>query len=241
MYQGSSRSKLTRAHIFYRYILLVHSFTNSITSFQFQSQGPVQPLSVEERLQPTLDTALQHQKQYSTQATAYAVVLNVCITLQILLGAMITALAAVASKHAGATTAVLGACSTLVATYLAKARSGGEPESSRGRSTELEKLIREIQAFILDFGKERPRLSAATFVASSSSSREQNDGNSTQRQSRPERSLTVDAVKAHEAQEFLNAKDKWLDARIERFRQELEKLQSSFNGRSNLFTSNAVP
>ncbi|KZS87866.1 hypothetical protein SISNIDRAFT_293614, partial [Sistotremastrum niveocremeum HHB9708] len=136
MYQGSSRSKLTRAHIFYRYILLVHSFTNSITSFQFQSQGPVQPLSVEERLQPTLDTALQHQKQYSTQATAYAVVLNVCISLQILLGAMITALAAVASKHAGATTAVLGACSTLVATYLAKARSGGEPESSRRRSTE---------------------------------------------------------------------------------------------------------
>lgn len=118
---------------------LIHSFLDYINTYRFQSHYSGQPLSVAERLRPTLETAQQHQKTYSTQATVYAVVLNVCITLQILLGAMITALAAVASKHAGATTAVLGACSTLVATYLAKARSGGEPESSRGRSTDLEK------------------------------------------------------------------------------------------------------
>ncbi|KAI0030032.1 hypothetical protein K488DRAFT_16408, partial [Vararia minispora EC-137] len=49
---------------------------------------------------------------------------------------------------------VLGGASTLAASYLAKARSSGEPETSAARAKVLEHFLREVRAYVLDHGHE---------------------------------------------------------------------------------------
>lgn len=49
-------------------------------------------------------------------------------------------------------TAVLGGMSTVVASYLARTRGTNEPELSITRVKDLEKFIRECDAFIMDYG-----------------------------------------------------------------------------------------
>lgn len=46
----------------------------------------------------------------------------------------------------------LGGASTLVASYLARARGSNEPENSLQRAKELDHFIREARAFELDHG-----------------------------------------------------------------------------------------
>ena len=49
-------------------------------------------------------------------------------------------------------TSILGGLSTLAASYLAKARGSGEPDTSAKRARELESFLRDLQAFMLDHG-----------------------------------------------------------------------------------------
>lgn len=49
-------------------------------------------------------------------------------------------------------TAILGGCSTIVASYLARARGSNEPELSITRVKDLEQFIRECETFKLDHG-----------------------------------------------------------------------------------------
>ena len=49
-------------------------------------------------------------------------------------------------------TAVLGGFTTVVASYLARARGSNEPELSITRVKDLEQFIRECEAFKLDYG-----------------------------------------------------------------------------------------
>jgi SMODS and SLOG-associating 2TM effector domain len=50
-------------------------------------------------------------------------------------------------------TTVLGALTTVVASYLARTRGSNEPELSITRVKDLEKFIRELEAYMLDFGQ----------------------------------------------------------------------------------------
>lgn len=52
----------------------------------------------------------------------------------------------------GTAVAALGGLSTVLASYLAKARGSGEPESSTIRMRELNTFLREINTFVLDHG-----------------------------------------------------------------------------------------
>lgn len=51
---------------------------------------------------------------------------------------------------------VLGAFSTLVASYLARARGSGEPDLSALRVSDLDHFLRTAEAFQLDHGHEHP-------------------------------------------------------------------------------------
>lgn len=46
----------------------------------------------------------------------------------------------------------IGALATLVASFLARARGSGEPESSNNRAQALDQFIRKCEAFIMDYG-----------------------------------------------------------------------------------------
>ncbi|KAH9056322.1 hypothetical protein EDB87DRAFT_1566693, partial [Lactarius vividus] len=79
--------------------------------------------------------------------------LNCAIGLQVLIGALTTALGAVLSgKNTSVAISVLGGSATLVASYLARMRSSSEPEASRLRAKSLDHFLREIKAFQLDHG-----------------------------------------------------------------------------------------
>lgn len=97
-----------------------------------------------------------------------------------------------------------------------------------------------MEAFTLDFGNERPRVSVATFNArlgaadtaslATGTDADPNASSHAQANQRKKRGYTVDEVIAQELKDFTSAKDRWLDGRIEGFRAELEALESSFNG-----------
>jgi len=95
------------------------------------------------------------KNKYTAKARWTALVLNIAIGLQVLLGSLTTGLSAQAvsggKSAAGATTA-LGALATLVAAYLARARGSNEPELSTTRTKDLEQFIRECRTFQLDHG-----------------------------------------------------------------------------------------
>ncbi|KZS87868.1 hypothetical protein SISNIDRAFT_460476 [Sistotremastrum niveocremeum HHB9708] len=243
------------------------------------------PLSVSERLKPTLQTARTRQKSYAARSALHSLTLNISIGLQVLIGALITGLAAITTgRQTSIVTSVLGGCSTLVASYLAKARGSGEPEISRGRSRDLEKLIRDMEAFILDFGHERPQISFSTFTSSTSfkyttsptSATPNHTSNRNSVQPQPHANPTpqsnnntnptsansignantntndaqdsaaaaqaaalaaqelakaaAEAAEAQRQEDFTTLKDRWLEARVEAFREEFEELERGYHG-----------
>jgi len=111
-------------------------------------------MSVAKRLDPTLVTATEERDKFAKKAQLTGWTLNIAIGVQVLVGSLITGLsAALAGRTSQLVTSVLGGVSTVIASYLARARGSGEPELSNARVKDLEKFIRDIQAFILDHGE----------------------------------------------------------------------------------------
>ncbi|KAH8981720.1 hypothetical protein EDB92DRAFT_2118045 [Lactarius akahatsu] len=107
------------------------------------------------RLQPTVDIAEAVSKKAARKAYQTEWFLNCAIGLQVLIGALTTALGAVLSgKNTSVAISVLGGAATFVASYLARMRSSSEPEASRLRAKNLNRFLREVQAFQLDHGRE---------------------------------------------------------------------------------------
>jgi hypothetical protein len=96
--------------------------------------------------------------------------LNGCIGLQVVVGALTTGVAsAVSGKQVQIGVSILGehtfssvseetdslkgGMSTVLASYLARVRGSGEPESSTLRARELDTFIREVEAWSLDHGR----------------------------------------------------------------------------------------
>jgi len=113
-------------------------------------------LTVGERLAPTLAEAIAEKDKYAKKAQLTSYALNAAIGLQVLLGSLTTGLSAVAAtgggKSAAVQTTILGGLSTMVASYLARARGSNEPELSITRVKDLEQFIRECNAFKMDHG-----------------------------------------------------------------------------------------
>lgn len=85
------------------------------------------------------------------KATGWA--LNVAIAAQVILGALTTGVAAATTgRQTSIATSILGGLSTLAASYLAKARGSGEPETSITKCNALEQFVRDCEAFLLDYG-----------------------------------------------------------------------------------------
>jgi len=113
------------------------------------------PKSVEERINPTMKNAQRELTKYTRKAQMTGYSLNVAIGLQVVISALITGLSAVTTgRHTSIMTSILGGLGTVVASYLARARGSGEPELSTARAKDLEKFIRECEAFIEDHGYE---------------------------------------------------------------------------------------
>ncbi|KAJ4490715.1 hypothetical protein J3R30DRAFT_3424432 [Lentinula aciculospora] len=109
--------------------------------------------TVGERLSPTLENAEAERVNYALRAKMTGSALNVAIGLQVLLGALTTAISAATSgRQTSIAVSVLGGLSTLVASYLARARGSNEPELSIIRVKDLDQFIRECKAFEMDFG-----------------------------------------------------------------------------------------
>ncbi|KAG6902398.1 hypothetical protein C0995_000603 [Termitomyces sp. Mi166 len=128
------------------------------------NQRITQEKTARERLQPTLLTAIAERDKYAFKAKITGYSLNIAIGLQIILGALTTGLASVASisHQTAVATAVLGldlieplrgGLSTITASYLARARGSSEPELSITKVKDLEQLIRQCEAFQMDHGK----------------------------------------------------------------------------------------
>ncbi|PBK62617.1 hypothetical protein ARMSODRAFT_597854 [Armillaria solidipes] len=111
--------------------------------------------TVGERLEPTLTTAETTKDKYKLKARMTGYALNIAIGLQVLLGALTTALSAATSgKQTSIVISILGGVSTMVASYLARARGSNEPQRSLTRVKDLEQFIRECRAFDMDHGHE---------------------------------------------------------------------------------------
>ncbi|KAG6873485.1 hypothetical protein C0995_015188 [Termitomyces sp. Mi166 len=110
--------------------------------------------TVGDRLQPTLLKAHAERHKCSIKAKISGWALNFAIFLQVILGSLTTGVAAGATdgKQAAIGTTILGALSTIVASFLARARGSGEPELSATRVRDLEHFIREVDAFLMDHG-----------------------------------------------------------------------------------------
>ncbi|KAJ7262742.1 hypothetical protein B0H12DRAFT_1231166 [Mycena haematopus] len=111
------------------------------------------PKTLQDRLDPTLTHAKVERTRYEFKARMTGYALNTAIGLQVTLGALTTGLAAVTSgRRTSIVTSVLGGLSTIVASYLARARGSNEPELSITRVKDLDQYIRECEIFILDYG-----------------------------------------------------------------------------------------
>ncbi|EIW77890.1 hypothetical protein CONPUDRAFT_139028 [Coniophora puteana RWD-64-598 SS2] len=105
----------------------------------------------DKRIQLLLIAALAEKRKCELKAKLTAYALNFAIGLQVLLGALTTALSvATTGRQTSIMTATLGGISTLVASYLARARGSGEPEVSVERVRDLEQFVRECTALDLD-------------------------------------------------------------------------------------------
>ncbi|TFK63947.1 hypothetical protein BDN72DRAFT_881802 [Pluteus cervinus] len=108
---------------------------------------------LKDRLQGTITEAEKYLHIYQRKKMLTGYALNIAIGLQVLFGALTTGLsAALSGKQVSIATAVLGGFSTIVASYLARARGSGEPELSTVRVKDLEQFIRECNTFQTDFG-----------------------------------------------------------------------------------------
>ncbi|KAI0065212.1 hypothetical protein BV25DRAFT_1822345 [Artomyces pyxidatus] len=113
------------------------------------------PMTVGERLQPTIQSATTEKEQAELQAKMTGYSLNIAIGLQVLIGALTTALgAALSGKQTSVAISILGGSSTLLASYLARARGSNEPEASMTRVRALAHFLREVRGFELDHGHE---------------------------------------------------------------------------------------
>ncbi|KAK0470655.1 hypothetical protein IW261DRAFT_1406490 [Armillaria novae-zelandiae] len=113
------------------------------------------PKTVGERLQPTLSTAEAARQKYISKAKMTGWALNIAIGLQVLLGALTTGLSAATSgKQTSIAISIIGGISTMVASYLARARGSNEPQLSITRVKDLEQFIRKCEAFKMDHGHE---------------------------------------------------------------------------------------
>ncbi|KAJ7119515.1 hypothetical protein C8R44DRAFT_788274 [Mycena epipterygia] len=111
------------------------------------------PKTLHERLLPTLETAKAERAKYEFKAKMTGYALNIAIGLQVLLGSLTTGLSAVTSgRQTSIMTTILGGLSTVVASYLARARGSNEPELSIARCKDLEQYVRECETFVLDLG-----------------------------------------------------------------------------------------
>ncbi|KAJ7186790.1 hypothetical protein C8R46DRAFT_1058040 [Mycena filopes] len=109
--------------------------------------------TVGDRIYPTLTTAKTERDKFDYKAKMTGYALNIAIGLQVLLGALTTGLSAVTTgRQTSVVTSILGGLSTLVASYLARARGSNEPELSITRCKDLDQYIRECEIFILDHG-----------------------------------------------------------------------------------------
>ncbi|KAJ7463921.1 hypothetical protein B0H11DRAFT_83693 [Mycena galericulata] len=111
------------------------------------------PKTLYERLLPTLETARAERAKYEWKAKMTAYALNAAIGMQVVLGSLTTGLSAATSgRQTSLTIAVLGGLSTVVASYLARARGSNEPELSIARCKDLDQYIRECETFMMDLG-----------------------------------------------------------------------------------------
>ncbi|KAH8990669.1 hypothetical protein EDB86DRAFT_2938702 [Lactarius hatsudake] len=111
--------------------------------------------SVGARLHPTIDDATLECAKAARTAQLTEWFLNTAIGLQVLIGALTTALgAALSGKNTSVAISILGGAATLIASYLARMRSSNEPESSRNRADALNHFLREIKGFQMDHGHE---------------------------------------------------------------------------------------
>ncbi|KAF8910300.1 hypothetical protein CPB85DRAFT_1435391 [Mucidula mucida] len=121
-------------------------------------EKPHRVKTVGERLQPTLSTAEEEKTKYAFKAKMTGYALNIAIGLQVMLGALTTGIsAATTGKSTSIAICILGhhltgGISTMVASYLARARGSNEPELSITRVKDLEQFIRECKAFQMDHG-----------------------------------------------------------------------------------------
>ncbi|EAU83255.2 hypothetical protein CC1G_11891 [Coprinopsis cinerea okayama7 len=114
----------------------------------------MRPKSIAERLAPTIENAKSHRQKFSKKAKQTGLTLNVAIALQVILGSLTTGLSVVATtgRQTAIQTTILGGLTTIIASYLARQRGSGEPEFSMMRVKDLDKFIRETEAYLLDHG-----------------------------------------------------------------------------------------
>jgi hypothetical protein len=107
-------------------------------------------------LEPTVEAATDACKQAERTALITTWALHITTGLQILIGALTTALgAALSGKNTSIAISTLGGASTLVASYLARSRSTNEPQASREKADRLNHFLREVRAFQLDHGDDK--------------------------------------------------------------------------------------
>ncbi|KAI9463879.1 hypothetical protein HD554DRAFT_2026866 [Boletus coccyginus] len=105
--------------------------------------------TVGERLQPTIDNAVIERDKYAKKALWTGYALNIAIGLQVFFGALTTGIAAAVTSGRQAS-----GFSTMVASYMARARGSGEPEVAIARVKDLEQFLREVRAFQMDHAHE---------------------------------------------------------------------------------------
>jgi len=116
---------------------------------------PPREKTVGQRLAPTSVIAAEELAKATKQATLTGWAQNIALGLQVLVGALTTALgAALSGKNTSVAISILGATSTLITSYLARMRGSNEPQTSLLRAQTLDHFLREIEGFILDHGHE---------------------------------------------------------------------------------------
>lgn len=116
---------------------------------------PTREKTVALRLKSTIESATQERDKAAQKAKWTGLALNIALGLQVLMGALTTALgAALSGKNTSVAISILGGASTFVASYLARMRGSNEPQTSLLRAKALSHFLREIDAFALDHGHE---------------------------------------------------------------------------------------
>ncbi|KAH8977157.1 hypothetical protein EDB83DRAFT_1622683 [Lactarius deliciosus] len=116
---------------------------------------PTREKTVALRLKSTIDSATVERDKAAQKAKWTGLALNIALGLQVLMGALTTALgAALSGKNTSVAISILGGASTFVASYLARMRGSNEPQTSLLRAKALNHFLREIHAFALDHGHE---------------------------------------------------------------------------------------